>query len=63
MKTSFWFFLDFYWAKKYFANCVAGSRPPSYSFKEIKAFTIAEVLDLGRVTHTKVGITKPKRFP
>jgi len=40
-----------------------GQGPRPTVLKEIKAFTVAEVLDLGRVTHTKSGITKPKRFP
>jgi len=39
------------------ARRVAGSRPPSYSFTAIKAFTVAEIRDLGKLTHTEVGIT------
>jgi len=38
-----WIFTDFYGAKKYFASCVAGSRPPPYSLTEIKAFTVVYV--------------------
>jgi len=61
----------FYGAKKYFTSCVAGSRPvlslskwpPPYRFTEVKAFAVAEVLDLGRVIHTKFGIPKLRRIP
>jgi len=36
---------------------------PPYRFTDIKAFIEAEVRDLGRVTHTKIGITKLRLIP
>ena len=34
----------YYGSEKYFASCVAGSRPPPYRFTTIKAFAVAEIL-------------------